>query len=84
MYSVYYNNQCITRSIAKTMKENLEQIGDNQAKSISKMHNNNLINKILKPTKPKSDKLSNMPKTFNFCKINNDNCPLKGKYLIKM
>ena len=43
--SVDYNNQRITRSIAKMIKENLEQVSDNCAKSISKIHNNITINK---------------------------------------
>ena len=64
-------------------KENLEQVSNNRVKSISKMHNNNTINKYLKPTKPNIDKLSNMPKTCNCCKINKDNCPLKGNCLIE-
>ena len=43
----------------------------------------NCLNKNSKPTKPKSDKLSNMPKNSNFCRINKDNCPLKGNCLIE-
>ena len=81
--SVDYNNQRITRSISKMIKENLEQVSDNSAKSISKMHNNKTINKYSKPTNPNSNKLSNMPKTCNCRKLNKDNCPLKGNCLIK-
>ena len=65
------------------IKKNLEQVSDNRAKSISKMHNNNTINKHSKPTKHFSDKLINMPKTCNCRKINKDKCPLKGNCLIK-
>ena len=79
--SVDYNNQRITRSIAKIIKENLEQVSNNRTKSI--MHNNNTINKHSKLTKPFCDKLSNMPKTCNCRKINKDKCPLKGNCLIK-
>ena len=81
--SVDYNNQRITRSISKMIKENLEQVSDNSAKSISKMHNNKTINKYSKPANPNSNKLSNMPKTCNCRKLNKDNCPLKGNCLIK-
>ena len=42
------------------IKENLEQVSDNRAKSISKMHNNNTINKYSKLTKPNCYKLSNV------------------------
>ena len=45
------------------IKENIEQVSDNRAKSINKMQNNNIVNNYLKLTKPNSDKLSNMPKT---------------------
>ena len=44
---------------------------------------NKILLKFSKPTKPNSDKLSNMPKTCNCRKINKDNCPLKGSCLIK-
>ena len=47
------------------------------------MQNIKTINKHSKPNKPFCDKLSNIPKTFNSCKINKDNCPLKGNCLIK-
>ena len=65
------------------IKEDLKQVSDNRTKSITKMHNNNTIVKYSKPTKPNSDKLSNMPKTCNCCKINKDRSPLKGSCLIK-
>ena len=52
------------------VKENLEQVSDNRAKSISKMQNIKTINKHSKPNKPFCDKLSNIPKTCNSRKIN--------------
>ena len=78
--NVDYNNQRITRSIAKMIKENIEQVIDNRAKS--KMHNINTINKQTKPTKLFSDKLIKMPKTCNCRKIYKDKCSLNGNCLI--
>ena len=43
------------------IKKKLRTSKLNRAKSISQMHNNNIINKHSKPTKPFCDKLSNMP-----------------------